>query len=348
MLLLLFIIPSFLFAQDRTTSVPIKKIEEIQLGAKPEEMLRLKEARIAIADYDLLRLDFPEVAYMSNAQIDDWLLSQVAFISKPQVAQTVVNTEIPVTQETRIAQRPPRYGRAIVFEMKDATGKQVGLIDVKGSGSLKPGQVDHGNGLSTLGEAIREYNYENLVRGVMVDSGLPNRTIGSYGVIDAGFDVVHADGSKSRAGYYLRQAHSRNEKESLFYVNQKAFDNVHKTLTEYGIDPAGNIQSNTSGDIMDFGHFVAKEDLPNRDPKKAVPFELWGYEKTASPQTGAWAYSKVDKPWMWGHETAEAFAQGRASRDDIWKHHVEMVKPPLKKLSCPTGFGHILQSLLAE
>ena len=37
-----------------------------------------------------------ELKKLTNPQIDEWVLSQVAYISKPQAAQTVVNTEIQV------------------------------------------------------------------------------------------------------------------------------------------------------------------------------------------------------------------------------------------------------------
>ncbi|HXH76829.1 MAG TPA: hypothetical protein VNJ08_17805 [Bacteriovoracaceae bacterium] len=345
--ILLTLLTNIVFAEDRTTSNPLKTIKEVHEDSVPETMAKLKNPRIAILDYDLIRQDFPAVKGMSNPQIDAWILSQVAYISQPQVAQTAVNTSIPVTKETVEAYRPPEYGRAIVFDMKDPSGKKIGLIDAKGTGSLKPGQVDHGNGLSTLGEAIREYNYENLVRGVLIDAKVPNRTVGSYGVIDAGFDVVHADGSTSRAGIYLRQAHSRPTYNGWLDAGKRA--DLEKVFHKYGIEPNKNIQGTKAADIYDFGHFVVMDDLPGIDPKKAVSFEQWGYDKSVKPsgRDTRWFYSKQDKPWIWGHETAEAFAAGKATREDIWRHHVQMVQPSLKKLpGCGQGLYHILNALL--
>ncbi len=334
-------------AQDRTTSTPLKTIEAVTFESVPERMYKLKHARVAIMDYDLIRLDFPGLKDLTNPQIDDWILSQVAYMSGPQVAQTKVNTRIPISGETREAFRPPEYGRAIVFEVKDPKGVQIGLIDAKGTGSLRPGQFDHGNGLSTLGEAIREYDYENLVRGVLIDAQVPNRTVGSYGVIDAGFDVVHADGSRSRAGIYLRQAHSRPTASGWLDAGKR--DALEKVFHSYGIDANKNIQGTRTADIYDFGHFVVKDDLPGIDPNKQVPFEQWGHDKSIKP-TGRdtrWFYSKHDRPWINAHNTAEAFAHGRATREDIWRHHVRMVRPALKRLpNCGPGLYHILNALL--
>jgi hypothetical protein len=347
-LLLLFLLPTILsFADDRTTSEPKRTINQVHSQSVPEEMYRLRKARIAIMDYDLLRLDFPSLNNMTNYQIDRWILDQVAYISKPQAQQTIVNTPIPLNGDTRKAYRPPEYGRAIVFEIKDPDGKYLGLIDAKGTGSLHPGQVDHGNGLATLGEAIREYNYENLIRGVLIDAGVPNRTVGSYGVIDAGFDVIHADGSTSRAGIYLRQAHSRPSKNGWLSPSKR--EQLEMLFWKYGIDPNANIQGTVNDDIYDFGHYVVKEGYSVIDPKKQIPFEQWGYDKSILP-TGndtRWFYSKHDRPWIWAHETAEAFAEGKAGRDAIWRHHIEMVQPALKKLpACGVGLYHILNALL--
>ncbi len=334
-------------AEDRTTSEPLRTIKQVHPESNAEKMARLKKARIAILDYDLLRQDFPALEKMTNPQIDEWILDQVAYISIPQAKQDIVNTPIPLTGEARIAYRPPEYGRAIVYEVSDPKGSPIGLIDAKGTGSLHPGQVDHGNGLSTLGEAIREYNYENLIRGVLIDAGVPNRTVGSYGVIDAGFDVIHADGSTSRAGIYLRQAHSRPSKNGWLSASKR--EKLEMLFWRYGIDPNANIQGTVNDDIYDFGHYVVKEGNSVIDPKKQIPFEQWGYDKSIKP-TGddtRWFYSKHDRPWIWAHETAEAFAKGKAGRDAIWRHHIEMVQPAFKKLpGCGTGLYHILNALL--
>lgn len=334
-IIFIFFLSLQVFAQsDRRTATPLRTIREVHYGSRAEEVVQLGKARVAILDYDLLRLDFPILKELSNDQIDQWILNEVAYISKPQASQTVVNSEIDLSGEKRVAKRPPEYGRAIVFEVKNPqNGEQIGLIDAKGTGSLNPHNGSHGNGLATLGECIREYNYENVVREVLTEADLPNKTVGSYGVIDAGFDVIHADGSKSRAGIYLRQSHNRPTYNG--WLNSTQREKLQKVMHKYGIDPGGNIQGTKGGDIYDFGHFVVKDDLANLDPQRQIPFSHWGYDKSIPlPSTGdtRWFYSKLDKPWIWAHETAEAFAKGTADRDSIFRHYQDMVGPVKEKL----------------
>jgi len=347
---LFFLFFNFCLAEDsRTTAAPKRTIEEVHTSSVKETMSKLKKPRIAILDYDLLQLDFPELKKMNHKQIDQWILDQVAYISIPQTEQTVVNSVIPVTSETREAYRPPEYGRAIVFEVKDPKGNSIGLIDAKGTGSLKPRQADHGNGLATLGEAIREYNYENMIRRVLIDAKVKSKTVGSYGVIDAGFDVIHEDGSRSRAGIYLRQAHSRPTANG--WLNNRTRADLEVMFWSYGIDPNNNIQGTTEDDLFDFGHYIVSDETPLMNKKKRIPFEQWGYDKSIEP-TGKdtrWFYSKHDKPWIWAHETAEAFAIGVANRTAVERHFKDMLTPVAKRLTlCHGDVFSLLNTLLKD
>ena len=126
--------PFYLWATEYDTVV--RTIEEITKNADQQRVLRLANASVLIADYDLIRADFPTTVDLSNPQIDEWLLKHVGYISDSQADQTFVNTPISVTGEERYAHRPPRYGRALVYEMFDPAdaNKQVGLTDAKGVG----------------------------------------------------------------------------------------------------------------------------------------------------------------------------------------------------------------------
>lgn len=313
---------------------PERTVEDVHFLSTYEEVSRLKNARIVIADYDLIKRDFPQVRDLSNPEIDNWILSQVAFVSKPQAAQTVVNTQIPITDETRKAARPPEYGRALIYPMIDPRDHktEIGIIDVKGAGALNPGQKDHGNGVATLGECVREFLYENLVRDVLDDANISTKTVGSYAVIDAGFGVVHKDGSTSPAGLYLRQAHHRVSNPGAWLGAQnRAY--LEKVFHRYGIDPNTNIQGTPSSDIFDFGHYVVKDDLATTDPAKQIPFNLWGYDKSIPAEPGdRWFYSKKDYPWRWSHELSDSFAKGNASRHDAWSHFENLIKPARERL----------------
>src|SRR5438477_598594 len=100
---------------------------------KKEKVARVKTARVVVADYALIRRDFPSTEKMTDPQIDAWLLDKTAYISIPQIRQAKVNTEISYDLfDTKEVYRPIGYGRAWVAQ---ADGK---LFDVKGGGSLDP------------------------------------------------------------------------------------------------------------------------------------------------------------------------------------------------------------------
>jgi hypothetical protein len=323
-------VPFYLWATEYDTAV--RTIEEITKNADQQRVLRLANASVIIADYDLIRADFPAAVNLSNQSIDEWLLKHVGYISDSQADQTYVNTPISVTGEERFAHRPPRYGRALVYEMFDPTdaNKQVGLIDAKGVGAVKPRQKDHGNGIATLGEAIREYVYEKMVNEVMAEEKTGHKTIGSYAVIDPGFNVVHEDGSQSPAGFYLRQAHHRNQSE---YIRGASETKIKNALAKYGIDAAGNHQGSSSEHLLDFGHYVVRDDVAGIDPQKSLPVQVWGYDKTGGKGTGSWAYSKYDRPWVWSHELAEGWREGRANRHHVWMHFQNFMEPLRKVMN---------------
>jgi hypothetical protein len=163
------------------------------------------------------------------------------------------------------ALRPRDYGRALVYET-GSDGGTSGLIDAKGTGSLAPGVGGHSNGLATLGEVIREFLYEKLVRTIFVHSGSGLETVEHYAVIDWGFDVIHDNGMRDPAGMILRQAHSRiRERYSGF--EDAAAKRVELTLRPYGLTSAGayrvgedremiNVQGTKDGAVLDFGGFL--------------------------------------------------------------------------------------------
>lgn len=340
---LLSVLLSFsLFATEYDEAV--RTIEEITDDATMQRVLKLQNARVLIADYDLIREDFPVTKNLSNPEVDSWLLNHVGYISDSQANQTYVNTHIPITGEEAEAYRPPRYGRALVYQIYDPSdsSKRVGLIDAKGVGAVKPRQKEHGNGLATLGESLREYIYEKMVNEVMAEEKIGHKTIGSYAVIDPGFEVVHADGSTSPAGFYLRQAHHRNSTE---YIRGDAETKIKKALAKYGIDAAGNHQGSSSENLLDFGHYVVRDDLEGIDSKKSLPVQVWGYDSNGGKGTGSWAYSKFDRPWVWSHEMADGWRQGHANRHHVWIHFQNFMEPLRKilKQNNPGCFAKLVQ-----
>jgi hypothetical protein len=314
-------------------------IENVHAESIEEEVFKLSNAKIVIVDYDLIRKDFSRLTNKSNEDIDKWILDQVGYISKPQSNQTIVNSSVPITQETRKAFRPPHYGRALVYEMKHPeTGEHLGLMDIKGAGSLSPGQIDHRNGIASLGESMREFLWENLMRDVLADANLPNKTVASYAVIDPGFDLKHSDGSSSRAGFYLRQGHSRLSKQHGAWLPETEKMRIQKVLHKYGIDPNRNIQATQNHDLFDFEHFILRDDLTNINSEKQIPFHLWGYDKSIPIQTGDRRfYSNKDYIWNWSHEFAKKWSKGAANRDDAHRHFQNLIFSARKILNNGTS-----------
>lgn len=335
--------------------VPIKTPEELRVNYQKEIVQRLRDARVIYADYELIKRDFPALREISHSQIDQWLLDGTAYMSKPQVAQQLANNPILVTEKTKEAIRPPDYGRALVFPVHDSAGEMIGQIDAKGVGSLNPRPGGHSDGLMTLGESIREYLYEKLVNQLFAHDGSGNKTVGSYAVIDTGFQLKHADGSTSPSGIYLRQSHRRyNGKMSIL----SEFDSVRieKILRRYGVTSAGayrdryrydmiNIQGTQDKAVLDFGGFLTLKDFGQRKGQHfygtktilqatdatlneglRVPYDLWG------PSVSGIEDPKLDNVWLWSHELADALAKGHASRDDAYQHLQNMLSPVFENL----------------
>ena len=325
---------------------PARVISEVEPSAHVEKTLSVPNARVVAANYTLLKRDFPVLRTLSNPEIDHWLLSNVAFISESQARQSIVNSPIQTSvAREKPAYRPRHYGRALVFEVDG------GLIDGKGFGALFPTHQHHADGLATLGEVIREYLYQNLVQMVFDHSGTGLRTVGSYGVIDWGFDVIHQNGDRNRAGAILRQAHRRFPSQASLFPTELTL-NIERVLRRYGITSAGayrtnersydrmNIQGTADGAVIDFGAFLAVAQfdrpistfLPSKlrihqtdsqfvqpDPTIRVPLREWGVPEGHAQDP------KNDTPWRYAHDLARAIADGRADRSAFDRQFVDML-----------------------
>ena len=360
---------------DLNNISPSRTINEVHEAAKSETVRHLSNAKIVMADYPLLRRDFPLLQSYSESQIDEWVLQNAAYVSEPQSAQALVNTPIPLSQETRTAYRPPDYGRALVFQATDpVSNAPVGMIDAKGVGSLKPFQAadGHGNGLATLGESIREFVYEKLARKVFEHSGEGVKTVGTYAIIDAGFDITHSDGSHSPAGIVLRQAHKRAPGAYSLLSDSESL-RIERILRRYGLTSAGayrfarieaiNVQGTDAGGILDFGGFLAVDDFykpakrfyggkllltgpqdplfVHPDPDLRVPLNLWGTTISGKEDP------KLDNVWIWSHELADALRSGHANRASVDQHLKNLLEPTFKRIdsklsSCASALGNLL------
>jgi hypothetical protein len=206
----------------------------------PEAVHHISGARIVLAEYEILRHDFPELSSESllrenpqlldleiparheaeRAIIDTWLIANAAFISTSQADQSVVNTPI-ATDGDGVAYRPPKYGRALVapIQRSDVPGApwrwsmSQGLLDLKGTG-VEPGKVPssstpQSNGLETLGYALSDYLMKRALDEVFARELPEVWTVPVYAVLDLGFDVLSGDFGTGPAGMHVRRAHRR-------------------------------------------------------------------------------------------------------------------------------------------
>lgn len=243
----------------------------------------------------------------------------------------------------------------------------IGLIDAKGVGSLSPRPGGHSDGLATLGEAIREYVYEKMVNTVFTHEDVGLRTVGTYAVIDSGFGVKHQDGSASPGGIVLRQAHNRFDSHASLFSEADSL-RIENILRKYGITTAGayrdvypydkiNVQGTKSGAVLDFGGFLVverfhreaihfygqrvlidptRDQLVQPDPNLRIPLEVWGTTVSGKEDP------KLDNIWLWSHELATAFREGRAGRDDILTHVRNLLGPVSSKLGASKHNCHQL------
>lgn len=343
--LAVFVIPLSAIADVKDVVTDVTKL----VDPKAEQVIRVKTANIILADYALIRRDFKNTLSMSNDQIDQWLLSNSAFVSDAQANQTVVNTPIePLKNEagenvTKTAYRPQGYGRALVFQTDDDS-----LIDVKGSGARSnPVRESHRTGLASLGEMIREFLFQKKVQQILEFTGSGYQTVGCYAVIDWGFDTFEISGQQMRAGAVLRQAHVRPRlvQSGNHFLNDVETKTIETIFRNFGLATTGdgstktleraNLQAASSGELIDFGTYVVKENFSARvihygsestlfvpgtpsfnqpNPAVQLPFNVWGSSESGKINP------RFDNPWIWSHRLAESIKTGEANRHNVEQH----------------------------
>lgn len=231
-------------------------------GAVFEDFLPLREAQVAIADYQRLFIDFPWLIQGRSQEdarqaADTWLLSNAAVISRSQAQQMAVNSTIRVASNRVLhGCRFPRQGRsAFVSAPRDGESGSV-LLNVKGVGVselTKPARAPQRNGLIPLYCAIYEFLMHRLVAAAFKHAGAPHRVLPAYAVIDTGFDELELNADIGRpAGILVRAAHYRPISGDLpraGSVLQLAVTEAEFVLRQYGLtssntSPWLTIQSN--------------------------------------------------------------------------------------------------------
>ncbi len=286
-------------------------------ASQAAEFVPVNSARVVVMDSQFLKAHFPSVSDLSLDEQQAWFLDQSAQVRITHIDAQRVNSEFPTNRLfKRTAYIPPEYGRASMTPVRNPKDplSTVGFFDIKGSGAERPRPGAYSNGLMTLGEALREYLMEHLIRRVLIHAGSEVTTTGSYGVIDLGFDLIHEDGSRSRAGLYVRPA-----------VADRAFDHLNtrrevvETLKRYSI-LAEAPQGSSSRQLLDFGAYtIRRPESLGADPELAVPFQRWGIDESRVAPKGRelFFWAKYEAPWYAMHDLAERYARGEIQADDV-------------------------------
>lgn len=213
--------------------------------------IKVHTAKVVVADYPLLKRDFPELLSLSYEEIDQWLIDNTAFIAQTQITRGQkrgVNGEIKTEEHIRNAFRPALYGRALVFKAGS------GLIDVKGSGARDPSLDSDSNGLLDLYEAVYEYGMEKIVHMIFEHSQSDYETIENYGVISLDFwNKEKLEGREKTSGLLLRQAHKRAGDNWTCMDPQRSLK-IELLLRRYGVTSVGavdhiNIQGSVANQV---------------------------------------------------------------------------------------------------
>lgn len=206
---------------------PLRSLDAYALTGQTldaQDMLSVQGARVVMANYRAITQDFghflfpqgrpsPSPAPQLCKTIDQWLITNTAFISLSQAVNTRVSTPVIVGDECRIGWRAPRYGRAAVMCDCDRDRRgEMALFDVKGCGVPNEEEpvLPHSNGLLTLNEAVHEVLFEHIVWAIAEQAGANVSGVPNYAIVDLGFDAKSPDASASqRACLLIRRAVTR-------------------------------------------------------------------------------------------------------------------------------------------
>ncbi|MDQ1159613.1 hypothetical protein QE385_004010 [Sphingomonas sp. SORGH_AS 950] len=209
----------------------ISQVSSAEIGQ--ETAAHVKGAKVVCANYRAIVHDFPHffgasadpadkfagcksceaIGKPCPAAINQWLVRNAAFVSLPQSRGNGVNTRIDLDGVTRVAYRPPAYGRALIVPVDGhyAAGSAK-FLDLKGAGvqlGETPSHEAYKNGLEYLGFAIADFLYGWLIDTLFARSYPGYHIVPVYAVLDLGFDIVGGWHGTSPAGMHVRRAHAR-------------------------------------------------------------------------------------------------------------------------------------------
>jgi len=289
-----------------------------QYGArvKTQKFYRVKGSKVAWADFDRIRENYPELRNYSSLQIEEWLLANFARVSELQLLlRGIRSSHFEVDEnDVRTFIHPPEYNRASVGQGYVEGHPAPMLFDLKGTGHADEVEVrrqvkifgdakgdqslidrlrleHHNDGLMLGGEGLAE-----IIRSSALQAGhdlgmFEGETVEPLFLIDLGFDILKEGNRGDPAAVIGREPHFRG--------------NSFPAPKDFYLDPKGFFQRSVTGAEVDMGSVeVTLKSLANY-------FKFLGDGR--NPQ-----YSR---PWMDGDWLMKLFRQRSVSpnhNDTLW------------------------------
>lgn len=201
-------------------------------------MVHVLSARVVIADYALLKQDFPVLRPLEDAAIDEWIQNHAGIFTSYHATENFadhlkVNTKIPIderpseSKEIPRGLRPRNYGRAVLqpvfLDPHEGAADGSGWMDIKGVGETAyfrtgehgqthvnaPSRKAYSFGTVLAVEALAEFVMEKVVRRTLLTHSTIS-TLGTYAVPDLGFErIQHGSVVPLRAGLLVRRPNQR-------------------------------------------------------------------------------------------------------------------------------------------
>lgn len=276
-LLALLLLASVMAAQlEKANAVPAERLPRTVADLFPDDeeawqpdeidAVAVEGAEVVLADYALLRQDFPDqLGELGDDGIRQWLLTHTALMRVEQLNASVqemeLHTAIPVDEDrTRALHSSGRkqyapffYGRAMIIEVPG------GFIDAKGTGAAAPSLKDHSSGVMRLGGmgAIDEAIYERLTWEVLQLVGSPISTVRTYAVLRLPVSLIPSEElDEGRTGWasnvsktthtlgiYLRQVHRKCHDSVFSLACNNLVRHFEHTVRPFGLTSTINYTS---------------------------------------------------------------------------------------------------------
>lgn len=313
-----------------------------------DEMVHIKDAKVAWMDIAALRRDFPGLRTFSNDQIRQWIIDEYAYISKEQLKLNGIrHTAVPTDpNKIRKGHRPKTFKRSIECETGLSSG---GIVNLKGSGfptdsedvanqikvsntnfpdprlkqeHLNTLQKSKLNGVMTHGEAIAEVTRENALRKLFdlhnTKLGTNFQTVESYFIITVPAEILRGDNQKDAMAILGRQSSIGRPN---YYPAPNSIYEDHQGLKQMSIFGSAGVDQ--GGTIITDPRLAYNYGVEGYVPDPTIPMYKEGdnffYNLGAGPDP------QESNAWKWAHTTAAADARGET--EAIPNHMSAMMRP---------------------